>query len=396
MSATPSSFRPFAARPARALSFTFAVLLAASACEVVPSDKVAKQDTTVAPPTPVTSVGRLPGDSAGGVPAVPTDSAGLAATAPDTGVFQLYPPEARRGGVLFALAEGVATEMPRCTWKGSPIPCYRVDEGVLATVPLPADDSAGEFPLTVDRASGRIMRRIRVADRDFGRELIFLDSARYALVRRSADVSRDARALRAIMSGVTPDRQWTGRWREPIQGARSAGYGVDRFYYPASDSTRSISLATGARSRGAFAFDTADTPFAGGDAPGWRHAGVDIAARRGAAIVAPAAGTVVEVGEYILSGRTLVLDHGQGVYSAYFHLDSATVKKGDRVRAGRTIGRVGSTGLATGPHLHYGIYVHGRDVDPAAWRDMPGYARGEGRVARTADSVERRASSGER
>jgi len=95
----------------------------------------------------------------------------------------------------------------------------------------------------------------------------------------------------------------------------------------------------------------------------------------------------VDVGEYVLSGRTLVIDHGQGVYSAYFHLDTTLVRKGDQVRAGRTIARVGSTGLSTGPHLHYAIYVHGRDVDPAAWRDMPAFARGEGRATAAAPPV---------
>ena len=53
------------------------------------------------------------------------------------------------------------------------------------------------------------------------------------------------------------------------------------------------------------------------------------------------------------------------------HLDSATVSKGDIIRVGQRIGRVGATGLATGPHLHFGLYLHGKDIDPVAWRDMP-------------------------
>jgi murein DD-endopeptidase MepM/ murein hydrolase activator NlpD len=96
-----------------------------------------------------------------------------------------------------------------------------------------------------------------------------------------------------------------------------------------------------------------------------------MAARRGAAVSAPAAGLVADVGDYILSGRTVLIDHGQGVVSAYFHLDTALVSQGDMVRAGQRIARVGATGLATGPHLHFGVYLHGMDVDPAAWRDMP-------------------------
>ena len=88
---------------------------------------------------------------------------------------------------------------------------------------------------------------------------------------------------------------------------------------------------------------------------------------------------MVDIGDYVLSGKTVLVDHGQGVVSAYFHLDTAVVSKGDLVRVGDRIGRVGATGLATGPHLHYGLYLHGKDIDPVAWRDMPQWliARGD-------------------
>jgi murein DD-endopeptidase MepM/ murein hydrolase activator NlpD len=63
------------------------------------------------------------------------------------------------------------------------------------------------------------------------------------------------------------------------------------------------------------------------------------------------------------------------VSTAYFHLDSAQVREGDRVTAQSVLGRAGSTGLTTGPHLHFGLYIHGHDVDPAAWMDMPAWMR---------------------
>ena len=154
-----------------------------------------------------------------------------------------------------------------------------------------------------------------------------------------------------------------------MPGARSAGYGVERYYYRATDSTRSIALDSQVRTRGTFAADTSDVPFASG--PSWRHAGIDVPASRRTPGTAPAAGQVVDVGDYVLSGRTVLIDHGQGAVSAYVHLDTALVAKGDLVRAGQRIARVGATGLATGPHLHYGLYLHGKDVDPVAWRDMP-------------------------
>ena len=346
------------------------------------TDDSRKQDTTVAAGTvaPGSAATGAAVDSVAGVPAVPRDS--LSTVSGDTGVVQLYPTNPRRGGVLFAFADGVASSIPRCAWKGAPLPCYSHGSGVLAIVPLTADEPAGTFTLSIERAGGRISRQITVADRDLGRNVILLDSARYALLRNTADIARDARVMRGVLSSETPERLWTRAWKEPVPLGKSAGYGEDRFYYRASDSSRAIRVDAGARVRGAFGGDTTAT--AGSDAPGWRHSGIDIPVRRGTSVRAPANGIVTDVGHYVLTGRTLVIDHGRGVHSAYFHLDTILVQKGDRVRESGIMARVGDSGLATGPHLHYGIYIHGKDVDPAAWRDMPPFA-----VAATPDSARR-------
>lgn len=352
-----------------------AMSLAMAACEVVDSKSSAvKQDTTAATAVvPESARGIVAPDSAAAVPVTPADSlrAGIAG---DTGMVRIYPPEPRRGGVVFALAEGVATPSPRCSWKSAPIPCYRTDAGTLVTLPLPADEDAGTFTLTIDRPNGRIVRQIAVAERDFGRELIFLPESLYKRATSTREIARDARAVRGMASVESSDQRWSGRWREPVPGTRSEGYGVERYYYRATDSTRSIALGSQTKTRGTFGTDTSDAPNTGG--PSWRHAGIDIPAKAGAPIAATAAGTVVDVGDYVLSGRTVLIDHGQGAVSAYFHLDSALVSKGDIVRVGQRIGRVGATGLATGPHLHFAMYVHGKDVDPVAWRDMPGWLTG--------------------
>jgi murein DD-endopeptidase MepM/ murein hydrolase activator NlpD len=243
---------------------------------------------------------------------------------------------------------------------------------VLAIIPLPADEAAGTFTLSFERPAGRITRQVTVADHDFGRELVFLDSAHYALVKRTSDVARDARALRGVLATESEVRRWSGKWGTPVQGARSAGYGVERFYYRAADSSRAISLGSDMKTRGTFGLDTSS---ASANVPSWRHAGVDLAAARKTSVNAPAAGIVADVGEYILTGRTVIIDHGQGVMTAYFHLDTVLVRRGDQISSGKRIGRVGATGLATGPHLHYGVYIHGKDVDPAAWSAMPSFVR---------------------
>jgi len=356
----------------------FVVLLAATvvACEVVDEKSAATaRDTAGAAPSivPESARGAVATDSS--MPTAAASDSARATVVDDTGVVRIYPPEPRRGGVVFAFAENITTPTPRCSWKSAPLPCYLVNdgsgEGTLVTIPLPADEAAGTFTLTIERPGGRVVRQIAVADRELGRELIFLTDSLYRRATNTREIARDARAVRGMVSVESAERRWSGRWREPVAGMRSTGYGVERYYYRATDSTRSIALDTQAQARGTFGSDTSDVPFSG--APSWRHAGIDIPARKGATVSAPSAGLVADVGDYVLSGRTLLIDHGQGAVSAYFHLDTALVSKGDLVRAGQRIGRVGATGLATGPHLHFGLYLHGKDVDPVAWRDMPSW-----------------------
>jgi murein DD-endopeptidase MepM/ murein hydrolase activator NlpD len=337
-----------------------------------------KQDTTTIPQSVTTAPARGALDSVSGVPAVPRDSVSPATA--DSGNVQLFPATPRRGDVVFAYAEGVASSIPRCAWKGAPLPCYSHGTGVLAIIPLPADEPAGTFTLSIDRAGGPISRQVSVVDRDFGRDLIFLDSARYALLSRTRDIARDGRAVLSVLSSESPEQLWSGAWTDPVnvtkELAKGEGYGVERFYYRASDSSRSVRVSATARVRGSFGADTMAT--AAGDAPGWRHSGIDIAAPRRTFVVAPARGVVSDIGDYVLTGRTVVLDHGRGIHTAYFHLDTVLVHKGDVIAKGKNIARVGGTGLATGPHLHYGIYIHGKDVDPSAWRSMPRFVLSPG------------------
>lgn len=94
------------------------------------------------------------------------------------------------------------------------------------------------------------------------------------------------------------------------------------------------------------------------------HLGMDIAAPEGQDAVAPADGVVVQTGEYFFNGRTVMIDHGQGLVSMLCHLSEIVVMPGDRLRAGDLIGRVGHTGRATGPHLHWTVSLNDARIDP--------------------------------
>jgi hypothetical protein len=94
------------------------------------------------------------------------------------------------------------------------------------------------------------------------------------------------------------------------------------------------------------------------------HSGADYAAAAGTPVLAAAAGTVVLAEEHFFAGKSVFLDHGDGLISMYFHLSGLAVREGDEVKAGEILGLVGSTGRATGPHLHFGIRWRGARVDP--------------------------------
>lgn len=139
---------------------------------------------------------------------------------------------------------------------------------------------------------------------------------------------------------VTPEKYWNGRFIPPSRARRSTGYGVRRYY------------------NGVFAKD-------------YYHRGLDFAGPQGSPVVAPAPGRVALVGKlsegFRLHGNTIGIDHGQGVTSVFLHLSRINVQEGDFVQAGQVIGAIGSTGASTGPHLHWGLYVNGKSIDPAPW-----------------------------
>ena len=100
--------------------------------------------------------------------------------------------------------------------------------------------------------------------------------------------------------------------------------------------------------------------------PRERHAGLDFASPAGAIIRAPAAGRVALVADLYFTGRTVVVDHGQGLYSILAHMTRTSVLEGQIVARGARLGTVGATGRATGPHLHWSVRLGGTRVDPAA------------------------------
>lgn len=189
---------------------------------------------------------------------------------------------------------------------------------------------------------------VRVANRDRVRNLAVLLKPRSFPTQSiwlppgndSLGTDHEFDRVDAFKKLVTQQKFWNGKFLAPNRGPISSGYGIRRYY------------------NGVFAKD-------------YYHRGLDYAGSHGSPVIAPAAGRVALVGRvsqgFQLHGNTIGIDHGQGVLSIFLHLSRIDVKEGDRVRAGQAIGAVGSTGASTGPHLHWGLYVHGLSVDPLPW-----------------------------
>ena len=208
-----------------------------------------------------------------------------------------------------------------------------------ALVGISLKDPIGGHPLVLHaqrKGEGpvRIERTLTVNDRVFQAEHIDVPKKKRSLLTSKA-LRHEAETLWAAVTKYSENQLWSGKFLMPVQGRISSPFGMKRVY---SDGVAK-----------------------------WRHKGVDIAPGDGKPILSPNHGTVVLAKAWTVHGNTLVIDHGQGVFSIMNHLKDLIIPEGERVGKGRLIGRVGSTGLATGPHLHWGLSVGNVRVDPLEW-----------------------------
>jgi len=146
----------------------------------------------------------------------------------------------------------------------------------------------------------------------------------------------EAERLKAIFSQSSSIALWDGQFQIPYEGIISSSFGIRRLYDGVLNSF---------------------------------HGGLDIAGNEGDEILADATGLVVLAEALQLHGNTVIIDHGAGVFSAFNHLVDISVAQGDLVSAGQLIGHLGTTGLSTGPHLHWEIRVNSVQVDPYEWAE---------------------------
>jgi murein DD-endopeptidase MepM/ murein hydrolase activator NlpD len=245
---------------------------------------------------------------------------------------------------------GIAViEIGQATYGAAPLVKFRARRALVtqhagkwfAVVGIPLEQPVGDASVSIS-IPGEPDRNqaFEVLSHDYREQRITVENRSY-VDPDPAQLERIAAERKVIDSALV-------NWREqlstevalaaPVDGPRSSSFGLRRFF---------------------------------NDQPRAPHKGMDIAADRGTPVVAAAAGTVTVSGDFFFNGRTVVIDHGQGLVTMYCHLDRIDVEPGQDLSAGAGIGVVGATGRVTGPHLHFGSYLNGTAVDPALLLSSP-------------------------
>jgi murein DD-endopeptidase MepM/ murein hydrolase activator NlpD len=244
-------------------------------------------------------------------------------------------------------AEGKAVAESRCFALPSILEAPKADAPVARTYgalfALPTNLAPGAYTLAAGRGgTSEASAGLLVAAREFPLETIGLDEANTAIRNLpSKRKDEEARRLYALLersddSAVFAD---LSPFLFPVEGGfKSAGFGDRRRYL----------LFTGGSESSA-------------------HAGLDWAVVKGSAVRACERGRVALVADREVTGKTVVIEHLPGLYSLYFHLSSVEAREGAIVERGEVIARSGSTGMSTGPHLHWELRARGAAVDPEYW-----------------------------
>lgn len=236
------------------------------------------------------------------------------------------------GGVAVLAFDGPAE--PRAFYNGRRVLVLPAAQGWRAVVGIPLSAAPGVHQLELRWPSGREQRLdFEVGAKTYAVQRITIPDARKvnptaADLERIAREREIARKAKTTYSDALPQLPFIA----PVEGRFSSSYGLRRVL---------------------------------NGQPRSPHRGMDIAAAQGTPVKAPAPGRVLAVGDFFFGGNSVFLDHGGGLITYYAHLSRVDVKPGQQLDQGEVLGAVGMTGRATGPHLHWSVYLNATAVDPA-------------------------------
>ncbi|MBS1192604.1 MAG: hypothetical protein H6Q97_583 [Nitrospirae bacterium] len=235
-------------------------------------------------------------------------------------------------GGLMVVTVKTAAGMVEGSFRGKQLHFNPANGAAKAVTGIDLNTEPGTYQLALTVDGMPLSRDVLIVKKKYPVQRLTLPEDMVVLSpENEARAERDQRKMAAIWP-VDSLRVWKGRFIDPLPGkAVGTPFGVRRII---------------------------------NDIPKNSHSGVDITADEGDPVKAPNDGVVILVDNQFFSGNSVVLDHGQGIYTMFFHLSKATVKYGQAVRKGDVVGLVGATGRATGAHLHWGVRVQGAKVDP--------------------------------
>jgi murein DD-endopeptidase MepM/ murein hydrolase activator NlpD len=273
-------------------------------------------------------------------------------------LFSNTPPESKgldgqysgkQGQVLVVKVKGEeqATEV-KGTFLKRTIPFFREfrpgePAGYIGLLGIDMQDDPGTYELVVEVKQGEQAKQLSfnvlVAKEQFAVEHLKVPKEKVDLDEKSvARWKAEQQLVQQALAENSRLKLWHSNFMEPVNGKRTGIFG-------------SVRIMNGK--------------------PRNPHNGEDIGAPMGADVAATNDGIVRITVDHFFSGKGVFVDHGLGFYSMYFHLSEILVKDGDLVTAGQIIGKVGATGRATGPHLHWGVKLNGARVNPYSLLDLP-------------------------
>jgi Peptidase family M23 len=250
-----------------------------------------------------------------------------------------HPAKPRNGDVAWVHVKNVPeTATVEGSLDGRPLTFFTYGGGHAALFGIDIDAKPGSYAWrvgVVDKGLEPLTAygTLKIHRRDFSVERLTLPKGMVDLdPENERRANEESKRLATVYRLITPERLWRGKFTKPVaMGGEGTGFGARRVI---------------------------------NGQPRSPHGGSDFSAPRGTPVVAVNGGRVALVGEFFFPGRLVVLDHGLGLYTLYFHLDTITVSEAQRVERGQPLGTVGATGRATGPHLHFGAQMRSARVDP--------------------------------
>lgn len=245
-------------------------------------------------------------------------------------------PKTVHGGQSVLVTVTGTKDEPKGTASGTPLVFFRARTGYQAVFAVPLE--AKPEPISIEIESAVHPATVKVTTATFPETSVIVEEEMANPPKAERDrIDADNAAIIAAVAKAKGEPQFSTAFRRP-PGAVTSVYGEWRTF---NDGHRS------------------------------QHLGLDLFAREGSKVAAVNAGTVVLVRDCFLAGNIVVVAHGAGIATAYYHLSKTSVAEGDHVARGAVLGLAGNTGRTTGPHLHITVRVPGGFVDPVGFFKLP-------------------------